>query len=370
MPRIRISEEEFELIRESREQRILETRRMGGKIRGAQVKNAFDLASEGREEKLKRIARKVRTTVPPQNREDKVKAGKSTSQKLQQAAAEYDAIANPDRPRGYVFGMEEPTQPIMGELRPDVVCEIDPGKVGIISDAHWPFHDMYKDGDGKIKGAYYTAISNLKDWGVDTLVLNGDMMDVYNLSRHEKIEAKRNWAWELDVSRNMLKHLREFFGDNVRIVYREGNHEERFAAYIARKASELQGTVDLEEMLQLHKFGIEWIDERAKMKAGDMNIDHGHEYFGSGGTVNPARGYMLKAYDNLIVGHVHKTSNALVRKPIDGSFLQVYTTGCLCDLNPHYASRPAWNHGYGELTVEDDGSFVFHNRVIMDGKTI
>lgn len=370
MPRVRISDEEFDLIREQREERLLNLKRAGGRARGAQIKNAFDSVADAREQKLKRIARKVRTTVPPQNPEYKAKGGKATSQQLKKVSDEYNAATLPDQPRGYVFGMEEEVTPMMGELRPDVMCTIDPGKIGIISDAHWPFHDMYKDGDGKIKGAYYTAISNLKDWGVDTLILNGDMMDVYNLSRHEKIEAKRNWAWELDVSRKMLEHLRHFFGDNVRIVYREGNHEERFAAYIARKASEIQGTIHLEEMLQLHKFGIEWVNERAKMKAGNMNIDHGHEYFGSGGSVNPARGYFLKAYDNLIVGHVHKTSNSVVRKPIDGEFLQVYTTGCLCDLNPHYASRPAWNHGYGELEVEGDGSFIFHNRIIMDGKTI
>lgn len=369
MPRIRLSDEEYEIIRQQREDRILESRRLGGKVRGAQVANAHALSSEQKEEKLKRIARKIRTTVPPQDKEYKSKGGKSTSEKLSKVMAEYDNAIHPDIPRGYVFDVDQ-QEPIMGDLREDKMCIIEPGKIGIISDAHWPFHDMYKDANGKIKGAYYTAISNLKDWGIDTLILNGDMMDVFHLSKHEKIEAKRNWAWELDAGRAMLKHIRQFFGDNVRIVYREGNHEERFAAYIARKAAELQGTIHLNEMLGLSKLGIEWVNERAKMRAGNMFIDHGHEYFGSGGGVNPARSYMLKAYDNLIVGHVHKTSSSMVRKPIDGSFLQVYTTGCLCDLNPHYASRPNWNHGYGELTVEDDGSFVFYNRIIMDGKTI
>jgi hypothetical protein len=35
-----------------------------------------------------------------------------------------------------------------------------------------------------------------------------------------------------------------------------------------------------------------------------------------------------------------------------------------------YASRNNWNHGYGELTVHDDGSFTFHNRFIMDGRVV
>lgn len=368
MPRVTVSEDELELIREQREERIRESRSKGGKIRGAQIANAQAMASEGRKEKLRRIARKIRTTVPPQDKEYKSMGGRSTSEQLQKVSEEYNAAISPDASRGYVFGQDSEVQ--LGDLREVVTCYIDPGKIGIISDAHWPFHDLYKGPDGQLRGAYITAISALRDWGVDTLVLNGDMMDVYHLSRHEKLEAKRNWAWELDVARSMLRHLREFFGDKVRIIYREGNHEERFVAYLARKAPELQDTINLEEFLHLRQLNIEWYDQRARMKAGNMNIDHGHEYFGSGGTVNPARSYMLKAFDNLIVGHVHKSSMNMVRRPIDGTYLQVYTTGCLCDLNPLYASRPGWNHGYGELTVHEDGSFTFHNRWIENDRVI
>jgi hypothetical protein len=370
MPRIRLSEEEYEVIREQRDARILSIRREGGRASGATIANAMAMASKDSVKKAKRIAKKPRTTVPPQDRDVKVAGGKAAAEKRSKILAEYNAAISPDVPRGYVFGMDEEQQPVMGDLRSEQLCIIEPGKVGIISDAHWPFHDMYKGDNGEIRGAYYTAIEHLRAWGVNTLVLNGDMMDVYHLSRHEKLEAKRNWSWELDVARAMLKHLRQFFGDGVRIIYREGNHEERFAAYLARKAQELQGTIHLNEMLGLHALNIEWYDQRAKMKAGNMYIDHGHEYFGSGGIVNPARSYMLKAFDNLIVGHVHKTSGVPVRKPLDGSYLQVFTTGCLCDLSPMYASRNNWNHGYGELTVHDDGSFTFHNRFIMDGRVV
>jgi predicted phosphodiesterase len=369
MRRIRISDEEHELIREQRDKRLAEANSLGGKITSSKIANARNEFSESSLKKIKSVSEKIRSNMPPQDKEYKSKGGKAAAAQRKKILDEYDAAINKDADYGFVFG-QEPQEMIEGDLREDVVCIINPGKVGIISDAHWPFHDLRKDSAGNFYGAYWTAINNLREWGVDTLVMNGDMMDVFHLSKHEKIEAKRDWGWELDVARSMLRHLREFFGPDVRIIYREGNHEERFAAYIARKAAELKGTIHLNEMLHLQELNIEWYKERAKMKAGNMYIDHGHEYFGSGGGINPARSYMLKAFDNLIVGHVHKTKNEVKRRPIDGSYIQVYTTGCLCDLNPHYASRPDWNHGYGELTVKDDGSFVFNNRYIMDGKAV
>jgi predicted phosphodiesterase len=239
-------------------------------------------------------------------------------------------------------------------------------KIGVISDAHWPFHDLRREADGTYSGAYLTAIEWLRNCGVDTLLLNGDMMDCYNLSSHEKVENNRSWKWELDAARTMVKHLRQFFGDKVRIVYREGNHEERLKRYLAQKAKELEGTIILEEMLGLHEQGIEWVDERAKVKAGKLWIDHGHEWFGGGG-VNPARNYRMKAVDNVMVGHVHKTSTDLFRRPLDGTFIAGWSVGCLCDLNPRYAPRNNWNHGVALVELEAQGNFTVHNKVILQG---
>ena len=282
---------------------------------------------------------------------------------MAEIATQDEAVAQ----RGAIFGIEPSAQPIAGELRDDNVVELTSNRIGILSDAHWPFHDLRHDSAGNFYGAYLTAIEWLRDQGVGTVLLNGDMVDCYNLSAHEKLEAKREWAWELDVSRAMLKHLREFFGDKVRIVYREGNHEERLKRYLAAKAKELQGTIYFDELLKMNEHGVEWVHERNKIAAGKLWIDHGHEWFGSGG-VNPARNYRMKAVDNVMVGHVHKTSTDLFRKPLDGSFIAGWSVGCLCDLNPRYAPRNNWNHGVAMVELEDGGNFTVHNKVILQGK--
>jgi predicted phosphodiesterase len=302
-------------------------------------------------------------------RKERLKTLSGSSHKNIQAAIAVAESATNNEPVqvGAVFGGAPKAPMIAGELRDENVTDITSSRIGIISDAHWPFHDLRQDNDGNFYGAYLTAIEWLKEQKIGTLILNGDMLDCFNLSSHEKIERKRSWKWELDVSRAMIKHLREFFGDKVRIVYREGNHEERFKRYLAGKAKELEGSIWLEELLGLREHGIEWVQDRDKIVAGKLWIDHGHEWFGGGG-VNPARNYRMKAVDNVLVGHVHKTSTDLFRKPLDGSFIAGWSVGCLCDLNPRYAPRNNWNHGVALVELEADGNFTVHNKVILQGK--
>lgn len=351
MPRPRLTPEEWEIaqdaISQARKARISDARRQGGATTGAKTKNAHSYANS--QEHLQHIGRKV--------------AGyKGIRERQAKAEEELLAIESPVIPRGAVPDVE----PMAGELREDKVCELTQGRIGIISDAHWPFHDLQRTGVGEYRGAYWDAICALKDAECDVIVLNGDMLDVYNLSDHEKVESRRSWKWELDVAKAMLQHLRRFFGDKQRIVFREGNHEERYGRYIARKAKELEGTVHLEEFLGLRSLGIEWVDKRAKMTAGKLWIDHGHEWFGGGG-VMPARNYRMKAVENILVGHVHRTSTDVIRKPLDGSYIGGWSVGCLCDLNTHYAARNGWNHGFAIVDVDASGDFTVHNKMIIGG---
>lgn len=351
MPRPRLTAEEWEIaqdaISQARKSRITDDKSKGGQIRGAQIASAHSYANS--QEHLERIGRNV-------------KGFRGINERKRQAEQELVAIESPVMPHGAVPDVE----PMAGELREDKVCELTQGRIGIISDAHFPFHDLHRTGVGEYRGAYWDAINALKDAQCDVIVLNGDMLDVYNLSDHEKVESRRSWKWELDVAKAMLAHLRRFFGDKQRIVYREGNHEERYGRYIARKAKELEGTVHLEEFLGLRSLNIEWVDKRAKMTAGKLWIDHGHEWFGGGG-VTPGRNYRMKAVENILVGHVHRTSTDVIRKPLDGSYIGGWSVGCLCDLNTHYAARNGWNHGFAIVHVDASGDFTVHNKMIIGG---
>jgi len=259
------------------------------------------------------------------------------------------------------------THVIEGDLRPVNIIDITSRETGVLCDVHAPFHALYRSESGELYGPYMTALQYLKDRNCGTVLLNGDFMDCYQLSRHEKIEKKRDFFWELDVTRGLLLHLRQYFGDNVRIIYREGNHEERLPRLLATKLPELHGLTSIPELLRLSELGIEWVGERDRIRVGSLWIDHGHEWFGSGG-VNPARAYRMKAGDNVMVGHVHRTTYDNFKRPLDGTLYAGWSVGCLCDLNPHYAPRNAWNHGCAVVTLFDDGEFMVDNRIIFNNR--
>lgn len=250
-----------------------------------------------------------------------------------------------------------------GELRDDTVYNLT-GAIGIIGDVHAPFHHVKVD-NGVLSGAYVEALGGLRDAGITTLLINGDFIDFYALSFHERDRSKRNLVWEIECARQMLAHLRAFFGPDVRIIYREGNHEERWWRYIQAKADEFKDVDDfqLASVLRLKNHNIEWIDGRCKVKAGELWLEHGHEFFGSGGVV-PARNYLLKAMDNVLVNHVHRASEFYFRKP-HGGVIAGFSVGCLCDVNPWWFARNNWTHGYAVVRVSDDGTFTVDNRIIL-----
>lgn len=354
MPRPRLTAEEHEALLELRADRLRENRSRAGKV-GA-LKGTAQRINEAAE------ARKIKGDTKSAKYQRDLLRTKRQNEKFEAGRNALNHILEPVGKTGAVFGEAEMEQ---GVTRDDVVVELMPGKIGVISDVHLPFHDL-RVIDGTYHGSYLTAIETLRDANINTLVLNGDILDMYNVSSHERVESHRNFMWELDVARKMLAHLRRFFGDNTRIVFREGNHEERFERYIAKHADQLKGVFPIDELLKLGEYGIEWVSRRAKMTAGKLWIDHGHEWFGAAG-VMPARNYRMKALDNIMVGHVHRTSQDLFRKPLDGSFIAGWSLGCLCDLNPHYAARNNWNHGFALVDLANDGTFTVHNKIIIDG---
>lgn len=270
---------------------------------------------------------------------------------------------------------------VAGDLRNDDVYELKPGRIGIISDVHIPYHHVTADK----RGAYVTALEALRDIGINQLVINGDYIDFYALSRHERDKSRRDLAWEIQAARSMLRHLRSWFGPDVEIIYREGNHEERWWKYLmadvkSDTASMLSAIAradgydtsdmgslkyaDLPTVLKLPELNIKWVDGRQRMKAGHLNIDHGHEFYGSGG-VMPARAYMLKTMDNILVGHVHKTSEFTYSRPLDNSVIGGWSVGCLCDLRPWWFPRNNWNWGYAYVDLDDTDRFTVTNRIIL-----
>ena len=75
------------------------------------------------------------------------------------------------------------------------------------------------------------------------LILNGDICDHYANSRFEADPKHRDFKVEVESVRFFLHGLRKRF-PNAQIVYKHGNHEERYEKYLRAKAPELLGLED------------------------------------------------------------------------------------------------------------------------------
>lgn len=157
---------------------------------------------------------------------------------------------------------------------------------------------------------------------------------------------------------------------NAKMYFKQGNHDDRLERYLMVKAPELYGMADFEidAIAEFGARGIEYIKDKRTVKAGKLNILHGHEL--KGGLIPPvnvARGIYLRTNDNTVVGHWHRTSHHQ-EKDINGNVTSCWSVGCLSELNPEYMPNNRWNHGFAFITVGDDGTFDIENKMIIKGK--
>jgi predicted phosphodiesterase len=235
-----------------------------------------------------------------------------------------------------------------------------PARVLVLSDIHIPYHD---------KKAVLTALREGKAQRCNVILLNGDIADCFSVSRWEKDPRKRNFAREIKTVKAFLSALREVF-PRARIIYKLGNHEERFQSYMSLKAPELLGVADFEfeNIYGLGELGIELVGENRPVRLGDLNVIHGHEYkFAISNPVNAARGLFLRAKSYALCGHFHQSSYH-TEKTLEQRIVATWSTGCLCDMHPDYSPLNNWAHGFAIVTINRAGKFEVQNRCIRGGK--
>jgi len=238
--------------------------------------------------------------------------------------------------------------------------EISQSRTLIISDLHIP----YQDNDSIQK-----AINYGKEKKVNCILINGDLLDMCSISRFGRDWRQRQIHEEFEATRVFLNSLREHF-PKAKIVYKYGNHDERYEKFLFLKAPEIFDCSDfqLEVLLKLGELKIEVVKEKRPIRIGKLTVLHGHELFGGSGGVNPARGTFLKTLENVVVGHYHKTSSN-TEASMYGDVFSVHSVGCLCGKTPYYMPINKWNTGfaYCELDIKS-GNYTFYNLKIINGK--
>lgn len=247
----------------------------------------------------------------------------------------------------------------MAKPRPEY--KLPEGLTVVLSDIHIPYHDM-KALEAAL--AYTDAIEP------DTILLNGDTIDFYAISRWDKDPEVRNLTAELTKTRALLMHLRQRYPNAV-IIWKNGNHEERWEKYLWHKAPELCGVSDFElrNILRFDEYEIDFVHSRQRIKAGKhLTILHGHEIPGAFDPVNFARTLCMKLKVCAMAGHKHKTSEH-TEKTADDKYITCWSTGCFEEMHPDYMPLNNWGHGFATIDLKGN-KFKVRNMRIIDGEIV
>ena len=235
-------------------------------------------------------------------------------------------------------------------------------RLGICNDIHLPYHDKF---------AVQACFAEFKKRGVDGIYLNGDIMDLEDVSRFEKMPDGRYLRDEIEVGRSFVKSLRKLF-PNIPIYWKDGNHEKRLESYVSSKAPELVKLfgMDIPTQLELSYHDIIHVPEHKVARFGKLWIAHGHELGLKSGTVNIARQVRMRVGVNVIFGHWHKQQVDTSRNLAD-EVHGAWALGCLAYLKPRYTGvLNQWTQGAATVDLNEDGSFQVHPFQIVDGIVI
>ena len=280
----------------------------------------------------------------------------STLNKLQVNLNEFENIVNELAPELNTFDLP-PSQE--SNYQP-YKLPINHNDILLLSDIHVPYHNI---------PALTLALKYGLENGVNTILLNGDIIDFYAISRFEKDPRKRNFGHEVLMTRQFLTTLRQLF-PNAAIYYKCGNHDVRYDHYIMRNAPDLLGMNEFsfESLMKLDELNITFIPDKQIIRAGNLTILHGHELGQSVfSPVNIARGLFLRAKDNALCGHHHQASEHS-EPNINGKLTTCWSVACLCELHPDYMPINKHHHGFAHVKVMDTGEFEVSNYRIVNGK--
>lgn len=229
----------------------------------------------------------------------------------------------------------------------------------VLGDLHLPYQDI---------AALRIAVNYARAQKVNTVILNGDALDFYQLSRFDKKPDKPTIRHEIELCKQLLSQLRKLF-PSEKIIFKIGNHEDRLEKYIYTRAPELFGidALSLSELLDLKSLNIDLVKSTQLIQAGDLIIGHGHEI--KAGGINGARNARMKANHSILINHLHRPGEDYKRS-ISDEFQISYVLGCLCKLHADWLPNNDWLHGFGIVKLFANGEFHVRNLKIVNGKVI
>ena len=235
-------------------------------------------------------------------------------------------------------------------------------KVLFIPDQHIPYNS---------KLVWKMLLAVIREFKPDIIVIMGDFGDFYAVSSHLKDPGMGNdLNWEIQQVKAALWELRKA-APKSRIVYIEGNHEDRLRRYLWENAPELFGLVSTKKLLDLDLMDIEFVPYGDDIQLGVMHATHDLDKAGD----NAHRLARADYEGCAAIGHTHGMEFS-VKSNIKGTpaFGVTFGWGGDHQFIKYTKKRKAVKnniHGFGIGYLESDtGHIHVTPHPIVDGKVV
>lgn len=226
-------------------------------------------------------------------------------------------------------------------------------KVISISDIHFPYQNK------KMLRAW---LELLDDEQPDVIVLNGDILDFYDLSSFDKNPLRVNRLQEeIDECVKFLTAIRRVC-KTAEIYFIEGNHEDRLRRFLWKNPSiSSLKALTLESLLKL---------DQLKIRLVEHYTINGFKYK-HGGVVRSHSSYSAKAeFEKELSsgesGHTHRVGSYC--KTTEKGTFGWWESGCACDLRPEYIKgTPDWQNSF-TVRYFDGKAFDTHQVYVHEGE--
>jgi predicted phosphodiesterase len=220
-------------------------------------------------------------------------------------------------------------------------------RVLFLSDIHFPYEDS-------------KLLKQILRWiefnPVHRIVINGDLLDFYELSRFLKSPTRAITAQdEIDLAYDFLVKIRSIHDQTIDFI--PGNHELRLEKYLRSDAIQLAGLrcLELPNLLKLRELDINPHDSEGFLLRPNFLVYHGEAVRKHSG--HSAKAELEKYGISGISGHTHRM-DSYHKTDLTGT-RGWYEQGCLCRMDPEYVKSPDWQQGFA--VGEFDYNSKWHN---------
>jgi hypothetical protein len=240
-------------------------------------------------------------------------------------------------------------------------------RVFVLPDIHSPYHD---------ERALEAALLGGRRWLEQVpsrrrvVLIQGDAQDNFKISFHRKMPGRgKNLEHEVAVTCQVLDMVESLGAE--RVVFTEGNHEQRLERYLIDKAPELFGMISMQQLLRFDRRpGWEWIPFKSHAFIGDTLCTHELGFVGKYALTHTAN----SAACSTLTGHTHRIGVSEVAD-VHGSPRTSSSFGWLGrleDIDYMYeaVAKREWAHGFGTGLVDSRGRLYTWPHRIHDGRTV